>query len=69
MRSLDIICPVFREEEIIGRFHQKLVASLAVFAGRYDCKILYVLDPSPDRTEAVLATIAASDHRVEVLVM
>ncbi len=69
MRGLDIICPVFREEELIRRFHDKLVASLAPLADRYSLKIIYVLDPSPDRTEAVLADIARADPRVDVLVM
>jgi polyisoprenyl-phosphate glycosyltransferase len=69
MRSIDVICPVFREEEVIGLFHERLSAALASLDQRYTIRILYVLDPSPDRTEVVLSTISANDPRVEVLVM
>src|SRR5215471_18386579 len=69
MQTIDVICPVFREEEVIGLFHDRLSAVLAPLGQRYAIRVLYVLDPSPDRTEMVLSAIAANDPRVEVLVM
>ena len=69
MRSLDVICPVFREEQVIGMFHERLVAVFDGLAERYASRIIYVLDPSPDQTENILSAIAAADPRVEVLVM
>src|ERR1700721_1918740 len=69
MPSLDIVCPVFREEEIIALFHHQLSAALEPLAQRYRVRIIYVLDPSPDRREALLCSISAADPRVEVLVM
>jgi len=69
MRTIDVICPVFREEEVIGPFHRRLSAALAPLDRRYAIRILYVLDPSPDRTELALSAISAEDARVEVLVM
>ena len=69
MRSLDVICPVFREERVIGMFHERLVAVFDGLAERYACRVIYVLDPSPDQTESILSAIAAADPRVEVLVM
>jgi dolichol-phosphate mannosyltransferase len=69
MASLAIICPVFREEDVIRRFHERLAVTLLNLSARYSCRIIYVLDPSPDATEAILSTIAAADPRVEVLVM
>jgi dolichol-phosphate mannosyltransferase len=69
MRTIDLICPVFREEEVIALFHDRLSAVLAPLDQRYTIRILYVLDPSPDRTEMMLSTISANDPRVEVLVM
>lgn len=69
MRTIDIICPVFREEEVIDLFHDRLSAALALLDQRYIIRILYVLDPSPDRTEIALSAISAKDPRVEVLVM
>lgn len=68
MRSLDIICPVYREEEAVKSFHERLSRVLDTLADRYACHVLYVLDPSPDASEAVLRAIAEDDPRVEVLV-
>ena len=69
MRNLDIVCPVFREEEMIALFHRQLSAALEPLNQRYRIRIIYVLDPAPDRTEALLCSITAADPRVEVLVM
>jgi dolichol-phosphate mannosyltransferase len=69
MHTIDIICPVFQEEETIGLFHTKLSSIAHELSSRYSCCIFYVLDPSRDRTEAILTDISSSDPRVEVLVM
>src|SRR3954447_12777524 len=69
MRSVDVICPVFREEGVIGMFHERLVAVFDSLAEHFACRVIYVLDPSPDQTESILSAIAAADPRVEVLVM
>ena len=69
MQNLDIVCPVFREEELIELFHQQLTAALRPLEQRYRIRIVYVLDPSPDKTEPLLQAISARDPRVEVIVM
>jgi glycosyltransferase involved in cell wall biosynthesis/nucleoside-diphosphate-sugar epimerase len=69
MRSLDVICPVFREEQVIGLFHERLAAVLDGLSERYVCHVIYVVDPAGDGTERVLAQLADLDPRVEVLVM
>jgi dolichol-phosphate mannosyltransferase len=69
MRSIDIVCPVFREEEMIELFHRHLTAALQPLDQRYRIRIVYVLDPSPDKTELLLRSISANDPRVEVIVM
>jgi len=69
MQTIDIICPVFEEEETIGLFHAKLSSIADELSSRYSCRIFYVVDPSRDRTEAILSDICNSDFRVELLVM
>jgi glycosyltransferase involved in cell wall biosynthesis len=69
MQTIDIICPVFEEEETIGLFHAKLSSIADELSSRYSCRIFYVVDPSRDRTEAILRDICNSDSRVELLVM
>jgi polyisoprenyl-phosphate glycosyltransferase len=69
MKNINIICPVFQEEEVIESFHGKLVEALNDLNARYSLRIVYVLDPSPDRTEAKLLELSKRDPRVEILVM
>src|ERR1700730_14026701 len=69
MRTIDIVCPVFQEEETIQLFHTRLSSVVDKLSLHYACRILYVLDPSSDRTESILAEISRLDPRVELLVM
>ena len=69
MKTIDIICPVFQEEETIHLFHTQLSSVADELSSRYSCCIFYVVDPSRDRTEAILRDICSSDSRVELLVM
>ena len=69
MRSVDIICPVFSEEEAISLFHARLAAVMDELSPRYVVTVRYVLDPAPDATELILKSMAEKDSRVEVLVM
>lgn len=54
---------------MIELFHQQLSAAIEALSRRYQIRIIYVLDPSPDRTEMLLCAISAADPRVVVLVM
>lgn len=69
MKQIDVICPVFQEEEVIDLFHGRLSAVLNDLSKRYVFHIRYVLDPSPDQTEARLRMICRHDPRVSILVM
>jgi len=69
MKSLQILCPVFREEEVILEFHARLRAAVAALGERYRVSFVYAMDPSPDRTEAILLELAQRDADVRVLVM
>ena len=69
IQQIDVICPVFREEDGIGLFHSRLSAVLDGLSSRHTFRILYVLDPWPDQTEAKLRSICRDDQRVHVIVM
>jgi glycosyltransferase involved in cell wall biosynthesis len=69
MTILDVVCPVYREEEVIASFHASLAQTLDALPDNYTVHITYVVDPSPDGTENVLASIAQADPRVEILTM
>jgi polyisoprenyl-phosphate glycosyltransferase len=68
-KRIDIVCPVFREEEAISTFHRALLEFTEPLGERFEFRYLYVVDPSPDRTEAILRDLASHDPRVGVIVM
>ena len=66
LSSVDIVIPVYNEEDAVEAFHQQLrrvVDALDEFLFR----IIYVNDGSTDRTQSILVGIAAADRRVVVL--
>lgn len=67
MKAIDIVLPVFNEEESLPAFHQALTNELRLLADRYRFQIIYVLDPCPDNSLGVLRNIAARDPNVTVL--
>lgn len=69
MKHIQILCPVYREEEVILQFHERLRAAVAPLRATYELSFLYVMDPAPDRTESILGQLAAEDEEVQVLVM
>lgn len=68
MKKIQILCPVYKEEGIL-EFHEQLVAAVAPLKQRYSVSHLYVVDPSPDGTESLLAGLATGESEVEVVVM
>ncbi len=69
MKSIDIVCPVFREEASIQTFHRALIDATASLTGEFSLRFIYVIDPSSDRSETLLQEIAQNDTRVAVIVM
>lgn len=69
MKTLQLLCPVFREEEVIIEFHERLRAGVESLRDRYAISFLYAVDPATDATEEILLALAARDPEVRVLVM
>ena len=57
--TIDVICPVYREEEAIALFHERLTNAVARLRDRYVVRVLYVVDPSGDGTETGPCTPSA----------
>lgn len=64
-RHVDVVVPVYNEEEALPVFHRQLVDTLAPLP--YTFSIWYVNDGSSDGTQAVLEGLAAADPRVNAL--
>jgi polyisoprenyl-phosphate glycosyltransferase len=64
---IDIILPVYDEEEGLPIFHQALSAVTAGLSQGHIFRIIYVLDRCRDNSLAVLKDIATRDARVTVL--
>jgi polyisoprenyl-phosphate glycosyltransferase len=67
MKTVDIVLPVYNEEEVLELFHATLVEALAKLGDRYRFGICYVLDRSGDDSVGVLTRLAERDPRVTVL--
>jgi glycosyltransferase involved in cell wall biosynthesis len=67
MKSVDIILPVYNEEEGLVAFHRTLSGVLDGLAGAYQFNIIYVLDRSRDDSFSVLRTLALQHSNVTVL--
>jgi glycosyltransferase involved in cell wall biosynthesis len=65
MKTVDLIIPIFNEEEVIELFHAKLAAAVSNLP--YVISIVYVNDGSKDDTNLKLAGIAREDPRVQVV--
>ena len=62
---ISIVVPVYREEGSIPEFLRHLCPLLATVAEDYE--IIFALDPSPDRTEAVILEHRAQNERIKLL--
>ena len=62
---LSVVVPVYREEKSVPAFLERLRPVLAGITADYE--IIFALDPSPDRTEAVVIEYRAQDERIKLL--
>lgn len=63
--SVDIVVPVYNEEEAVTEFHRLLVSVIDELP--YDFHVLYINDGSADHTQTTLEQIASQDARVTVV--
>lgn len=62
---LSIVVPVFNEEEVIGEFHRRVLASLRQLPSAFE--LIYVNDGSRDRSPEILREIVRGDERVALI--
>jgi dolichol-phosphate mannosyltransferase len=67
MKTIDIILPVYNEEEGLAAFHDALFAVLDGLTAQYQFEVIYVLDRSRDNSFMVLRKLAQQNRNVTVL--
>ena len=67
VKTVDIVLPVYNEEEVLEAFHSSLTAALRPLELACRFNICYVLDRSTDRSIDVLRSIADRDRSVTVV--
>jgi glycosyltransferase involved in cell wall biosynthesis len=67
MKTIDIVLPVFNEEEVITDFHATLCAELDSLTNRYRFQIIYVVDRCADRSFTILKSLAERSPNMIVL--
>jgi polyisoprenyl-phosphate glycosyltransferase len=63
--QVDIVIPVYNEEEAVAIFHEQLRQALDVLPHHFT--VIYINDGSRDQTAAVLKSIADQDERVLIV--
>jgi polyisoprenyl-phosphate glycosyltransferase len=63
--GLSIVVPVYKEEKNISEFLRRIEPILCEITSDYE--IIFSLDPSPDRTEAVILEAREKDERIKLL--
>jgi polyisoprenyl-phosphate glycosyltransferase len=67
LKTLDIICPVYNEAEVIRDFYQELKSQLELLKGKFTYRMIFVLDQGTDDTENILKGISEKDSSVSVI--
>ena len=67
MKTIDIVLPVFNEEEGIAEFHAILRKELDTLTSRYNFQLIYVVDRCRDRSFEILKSLAGQSPNVTVL--
>ena len=62
---LSVVVPVYKEEKNVPEFLRRIRPILSAITEDYE--IIFSLDPSPDRTEAVILAERARDGRIKLL--
>jgi glycosyltransferase involved in cell wall biosynthesis len=63
--SLSVVIPAYKEEDNIGRVYERLSGVLDGLG--MDWELIFSVDPSPDRTEALILALHERDPRVKML--
>lgn len=66
MKKISVVIPCFNEEGNVENMVTTVTAVLNGIPG-YDYEILFIDNASTDNTEGVLRRVAASDHRIKVI--
>ena len=66
--NISIVCPVYREQDVIENFYNELKKSENDSNFKI-IKIIFVIDPSNDKTYDILKKISSLDQIVEVILL
>jgi glycosyltransferase involved in cell wall biosynthesis len=65
--KLSVVVPVFKEESNIAPFLSRTIATLTRINESYE--VVFVLDPSPDRTEDEIVKASEANARIKLIKM
>jgi len=63
--EISIVVPVYREERNVPEFVRRMQSIMQTVTTRYE--IVFAMDPSPDRTEAVILDLRRADPRIKLI--
>ena len=65
--TLDIVVPVYNEDQVVAAFHDRLMSVVALLRREHDIRIYYVNDGSTDGTAAELEKLVTLDAGVTIV--
>lgn len=66
-KQIDIILPVYKEEEVLPHFNASLFQTINALKDVYCFRVVYVLDRSPDRSYEVLRELALQHAEISII--
>jgi polyisoprenyl-phosphate glycosyltransferase len=69
MKSFDIICPIFNEENTVPLFFERCKTVIDRIKDRYSCRLIFVDNSSTDRTHAIVKDLISKYPFVSLIVM
>jgi polyisoprenyl-phosphate glycosyltransferase len=69
MKTFEVICPVFNEQNTVPLFFQRILTVFASLKERYACRLVFVDNASTDATQELVRGLAAQHSWVELIVL
>lgn len=69
MKKINIILPVYNEEEVINHFNDALFRTIENLYSQYVFEVIYVLDKSSDNSSIILKDICSKRKNVKLIML
>lgn len=69
MKTFDVICPVFNEQQTIPLFFQRIEGVFSKLSSQYQCRLIFVDNCSTDSSVSIIKDLASRNNWIGLLSM